>query len=158
MNGTKLTDDIDLSALREMEAQGMTRGEIAAALETTTATIRKYLGPGKRGRIPGKSPAKRLPPEPKPEPVLSLQERLQKEIEEGKRTPPDGYVAPKKTLTVKQRQTVLEGDLGSYTLDLIGKTVTMETVIAGSPATLADIRRFIRELEAVVTELGGETA
>lgn len=158
MHRTKLSDDVDITAMREMEEQGMTRGEIAAALDTTTQTLRRYLGPGKRGRIPGKSPAKRLPPEPKPEPVLSLQERLQKEIDEGKRMPPDGYVAPKKTLTVKQRQTVLEGDYGSYTLDLVNRTVTVETVIHGLPATIDDLRRVIRELQAVEQEMGGETA
>lgn len=144
----KLTDQIDITALREMEAQGMSRGEMARALECTTATLNRYLGPGKRG---GYHPRRKKDEEKPTEEVLPLYERLQQEVREGKRPAP-------KTLTVTQRQTVLEGDLGSYTLDLIGKTVTVETVITGSPATLTDIRRFIRELEAVAQELGGETA
>ncbi len=159
----KLSDEIDITALREMEAQGMSRGEIAVSLGTSYSTLRRYLGASnKRGRRPGSHVQKKVS-ETVVEPVLSLQERLQKEIEEGKRLPPakpetKPETKPENTLKVKQWQTVLEGDMGVYTLDMVTKQVTVSTLIHEVPVSVEDLRRVIRELQAVERELGGETA
>lgn len=171
MRGKKLMDEVDISTMREMEARGMTRKEMAAALETTVQTLRKYLGTGRRGarkrepteHVPSMPAVAVQPSMPAPPvqisrgptvslpdsggPVMTLRERLEWEARQGIRKPPN------RQLRVKQKGLVLEGEVGTYSIDLLGRTVTVETVLHGAPATLEDVDKLIRELQDVKREM-----
>ena len=183
----KLSDDVSLQELKRMEESGMSRQEIASAVGSDVATIRRYLGPSREVRVrrmtdadiqtmhdlDGKGfsiaeiarrlnttpqtvrkhirtePLKEKPPVVE-EYVPTFMERVEQEIREGKRQPPAG------TPKFKRRLVTLEGDLGIYQIDITDRSVKLTTILNGETATADDLRRFIRELQAVEREMGAE--
>lgn len=127
----------EAQTMRELYRQGVSCAEIARRIGTTQTTVRKHVRTSEIEK-----------PVEKPEYVPTFLERMEMEIREGKRQPPPGET----TLKVKERQVVLEGELGTYCIDYVGKLVTISTILQDTPVAISGIKKVIRELQTVVRE------
>lgn len=128
-----MLDDVTIDEMLQMREQGMGNQDIADALGTTVATVRKYIGnqPKELYKARGGYHPPKPKKEPEPEPSTAF-------------------------LVVQNREIELHGLQGKYMVDCKGRSVLVDINIFGEQTftlSLDDVESIAEKLTGFVGEL-----